>query len=148
MQDIAKARFRQLTLIQRMHDLFEHYDALLVPGVGVQPFEWKHNYPPTIDGQVVENYMAWLHMTSSITVVGNPVVALPMGQDAKGLPFGVQLIGPRFSDHRLLSIAAAVEALGGGDDLLRSHRPVSRKCQIAAALTPVPSRKRNSSSVR
>jgi Asp-tRNA(Asn)/Glu-tRNA(Gln) amidotransferase A subunit family amidase len=38
-----------------------------------------------------------------------------MGQDAKGLPFGVQLIGPRFSDHRLLSIAAAVEALGATD---------------------------------
>lgn len=126
MQDIAKARFRQLTLIQRMHDLFEHYDALLVPGVGVQPFEWKHNYPPTIDGQVVENYMAWLHMTSSITVVGNPVVALPMGQDAKGLPFGVQLIGPRFSDHRLLSIAAAVEALGATDAHLARPIPAFR----------------------
>ena len=122
MQDIAKARFRQLTLIRRMYDLFENYDALLVPGVGVQPFEWKHNYPPTIDGQVVENYMAWLHMTSSLTVAGNPVVALPMGQDATGLPFGVQLIGPRFDDHRLLSVAAAVEALGATDPSLA--RPV------------------------
>lgn len=122
MQDIAKARYRQLKLIHKMHDLFEDYDALLVPGVGVQPFEWRHNYPPEIDGQVVENYMAWLHLTSSLTVVGNPVAALPLGQDGDGLPFGVQLIGPRYGDHRLLSSAAALESLGLQDPNL--SRPV------------------------
>lgn len=122
MHDIAKARHRQLMLIQRMHDLFEQYDALITPCVGVQPFEWRFNYPPDIDGEVVENYMAWLHLTSSLTVVGNPVVALPFGVDQRGLPFGVQIIGPRFGDHRLLSIAKALEARGQNDPALM--RPV------------------------
>ena len=122
MHDIAVARHRQLQLIRRMHALFETYDAFLVPGVGVQPFEWKHSYPPRIDGHVIENYMAWLHLTSSLTVVGNPVAALPMGLDATGLPFGVQLIGPRYGDHRLLRIAAAFEALGAKDPAL--GRPI------------------------
>ncbi|MAV47156.1 MAG: amidase [Alphaproteobacteria bacterium TMED89] len=122
MQDIAKARHRQLNLIHRMHAVFDSYDALIVPCVGVQPFEWRHNYPPTVDGQVIKNYMAWLHLTSSLTVVGNPVVALPLGVDETGLPFGVQVIGPRFDDHRLLSIAAALQALGGRDQQLA--RPV------------------------
>ena len=122
MHDIAVARHRQLQLIRRMHALFQDYDALIVPGVGVQPFEWKHNYPPMIDGHKIENYMAWLHLTSSLTVVGNPVAALPMGLDEGGLPFGVQLIGPRYSDHRLLSIAAALETLGAKDPAL--SRPI------------------------
>ncbi|MGA0236086.1 MAG: amidase [Alphaproteobacteria bacterium] len=126
MHDIAVARHRQLQLITRMHALFENYDALLVPGVGVQPFAWKHNYPPEIDGHVIENYMAWLHLTSSLTVVGNPVAALPMGLDANGLPFGVQVIGPRYGDHRLLSIAAAFEAMGAKDpDLSRPIPPTA-----------------------
>ncbi|MAW53507.1 MAG: amidase [Geminicoccus sp.] len=123
MQDIAIARHRQLTLIQHMHSLFETYDALIVPCVGVQPFEWRHNYPPRVDGKVIENYMAWLHLTSSLTVVGNPVVALPLGLDERGLPFGVQVIGPRFGDHRLLSIAAALETLGQGDPALARPCP-------------------------
>jgi Asp-tRNA(Asn)/Glu-tRNA(Gln) amidotransferase A subunit family amidase len=37
-----------------------------------------------IDGVAVTNYMAWLALTSSITVVGHPVVALPRGLDEAG----------------------------------------------------------------
>ena len=55
------------------------FDVMLVPGVGVQPFPWSMNYPETVDGEVIANYMGWLHLTSSLTVAGLPVVTLPMG---------------------------------------------------------------------
>ena len=55
--------------------------------------------------------MAWLALTASLTVVGHPVTALPCGLDAQGTPFGVQVVGPMYRDHRLLSVAAALETV-------------------------------------
>ena len=122
MQAIAQARYGQLELIRACDALFRNYDLLMVPGVGVQPFPWSTNYPSKVDGAPITNYMAWLHLTSSLTVVGLPVVTLPMGLDASGLPFGVQLIGRRYGDHRLLSIASAIERANRADAKL--SRPI------------------------
>jgi Asp-tRNA(Asn)/Glu-tRNA(Gln) amidotransferase A subunit family amidase len=88
----------------------------------VPPFPWKHLNPPDVDGRPIENYMAWLALTSSITVVGHPVVALPCGRDAQGTPFGIQVIGPVYDDRNLLGIAAALEAAFARDAELA--RPV------------------------
>ncbi len=47
------------------------------------------------------------------TLAWTPCVTLPAGTGPKGLPLGVQLIGPRFGDEALLSAAAwAVPKLG------------------------------------
>lgn len=42
------------------------------------------------------------------TAMHVPCLAIPCTRGAKGLPVGVQIVGPRFSDARLLSIAAAI----------------------------------------
>ncbi|MEM9691420.1 MAG: amidase, partial [Myxococcota bacterium] len=44
-----------------------------------------------------------------LSVAATPVVAVPAGLDAAGLPVGVQLVGRRFSDRRLLAVAEALE---------------------------------------
>jgi Asp-tRNA(Asn)/Glu-tRNA(Gln) amidotransferase A subunit family amidase len=41
------------------------------------------------------------------TLLNVPCVAIPVGKSARNLPLGIQLVGPRFSDAQLLSIAAA-----------------------------------------
>ena len=95
---------------------------VVCPGVSVPPFPWRELNPRTIDGEPVDNYMAWLALSASLTVVGNPVTALPAGIDEQGTPFGVQVIGPLHHDHRLLSCAAALERAFDGVPELR--RPV------------------------
>ena len=122
MVDIAVARRRQLALIRRCNELFRDYDLLIVPGVSVPPFPWTDAYPAEIDGHPVENYMAWLALTSSLTVTGQPVVALPCGLDRQGTPFGLQVVGPMYQDHGLLSAAHAIEQQFQTDEVLR--RPV------------------------
>ena len=116
MTAIAKARHRQLLLIRKCQTLFQDYDLLITPGVSVQPFPWTLAYPKQIDGRPVENYMAWLHLTSALTVTGHPVVSLPAGLDSNGLPFGIQLVGPMYQDHKLLSMAKAVEQMGSSSE--------------------------------
>ncbi len=118
MESIAEARYRQMQLIQQCYDFFRQYDLLITPCVGVQPFSWKQGYPNTLEGKEILNYMSWLQLTSSLTVVGLPVITIPMGRDSDGMPFGVQLVGARYQDHRLLSVANAIEVKCETDEAL------------------------------
>jgi amidase len=43
------------------------------------------------------------------TLAGTPCVTLPAGTGSNGLPLGVQLVGARFTDARLLDVARWVE---------------------------------------
>jgi Asp-tRNA(Asn)/Glu-tRNA(Gln) amidotransferase A subunit family amidase len=123
MEAIARARGRQLDLIRRFQALPDEYDAIVCPGVSVSPFPWSQLYPTVIDGEPVENYMAWLTLTAAITVIGHPVVALPAGLDELGMPFGLQVIGRTYADRRLLSVARALEEGFQDDPLTARPRP-------------------------
>jgi amidase len=48
--------------------------------------------------------------------------AIPCGRDHNGLPFGIQIIGPRGSDLKVLRIALALEEAMTGD--AETARPV------------------------
>lgn len=123
MVDIAAARGLQMELYQRFAAIFDDYDVLICPGVSIPPFPWRDLNPRQIDGVPVTNYMAWLGLTSSITVVGHPVVALPCGRDRQGTPFGIQVIGAAYDDRRLLAIARALEAAFATDPSLTRPQP-------------------------
>ena len=122
MGEIAIARRTQTDLNRSFQQVFSNYDVLLCPGVSVAPFPWSQRNPTHVDGAPVDNYMAWLALTASLTVVGHPVTALPCGLDQQGTPFGVQVVGPMYSDHRLLSISAALESVFATDPVLA--RPI------------------------
>jgi len=109
MVSIAAARRKQMQLFQSFSSIFNDYDLVICPGVSIPPFPWKFRNPKLIDGKEIENYMAWLALTSSLTVVGHPVLALPCGLDEQGTPFGIQVIGQMYSDHRLLSAGVGIE---------------------------------------
>jgi Asp-tRNA(Asn)/Glu-tRNA(Gln) amidotransferase A subunit family amidase len=77
--------------------VFEDVDVLLCPSA---PGEAPEGLRETGDPR----------FNSIWTLSGNPCVTLPAGTGAKGLPLGVQLVGPRSGDDALLSIAAWVAA--------------------------------------
>ena len=146
MEDIARARGRQVELFQQVQSQFRRsrdepgvdrgvdrrvdrgVDVIVCPGVSVSPFPWRDLFPRTVDGAPVDNYMAWLTLTAAITVIGHPVTALPAGLDEFGLPFGIQLVGPPYGDRRLLAVAAAVEAAFATDPALARPAPTSAPC--------------------
>ena len=51
--------------------------------------------------------------TVTVNLAGLPGIALPTGQDAKGLPLGLQLIGRPWEEAELLSSAYALERAAG-----------------------------------
>jgi len=131
MEDIAKARRHQMDLYQRVNAVFDDFDLVICPGVSIPPFPWRDLYPRTVDGQPVENYMAWLALTASLTVVGHPVTALPCGLDDQGTPFGVQVMGAMYTDRALLGNALALESAFSLDPV--TARPVPNFDELAVA---------------
>lgn len=123
LEAVARARRRQVELYREFRRAFDTCDVLICPAVAVPPFPWRDLNPRLIDDVPVENYMGWLALTSSLTVVGHPVVALPCGVDDQGTPFGLQVVGPAYSDHRLLTIAQALEEMFQTDAALARPRP-------------------------
>ena len=57
----------------------------------------------------LEMYLSDL-FTIPASLAGLPAVSVPCGADSAGLPWGLQLIGPAWTEERLLRLAAAVEA--------------------------------------
>ena len=47
--------------------------------------------------------------TYPLNVTGHPAVSVPIGRGEHGLPIGLQLIGPYFSEALLLNVAQALE---------------------------------------
>jgi aspartyl-tRNA(Asn)/glutamyl-tRNA(Gln) amidotransferase subunit A len=88
---------------------FAEVDVLLSPTSPVPAFRL---------GEKVSDPLA-MYLCDAFTVPANlagiPAVSLPVGKNAAGLPLGVQLWGPRGSDHKLLAAAATIEALVGYD---------------------------------
>ena len=51
--------------------------------------------------------------TMPFNVTGNPVLAIPTGFSASGLPLGMQIVGRAFDEATVLRIGAAYEAAAG-----------------------------------
>jgi aspartyl-tRNA(Asn)/glutamyl-tRNA(Gln) amidotransferase subunit A len=47
--------------------------------------------------------------TATINLVGIPALSLPCGVSSRGLPIGLQMVGPPFGETRLLAAAASLE---------------------------------------
>ncbi|MBA1142513.1 amidase [Mesorhizobium neociceri] len=93
-----------------MARLFERYDALLCPTCAITAppvSETDDDYIATLpDGR-----FNGLDLTCPFNMLPQlPALSLPAGFAADGLPVGLQIVGRRFADEEVLSMAAAVEA--------------------------------------
>ncbi len=107
--DGAAAERGWARLYTAFQEFFTDLDLLIVPGNGVSPFRIDDGIPKTVGGRVMENYVDASLLRSILTLTGHPVVAVPCGLDRLGLPFGVQVVGPRRQDAFTLAAAAALE---------------------------------------
>jgi len=108
-----------------------HHDILISPTITLSPRPWTELYPSEIDGKPTRSYFHWLALAYGVTLAGHPALSLPVGVDEAGLPFGLQIVGPRGGDAIVLGVAAALEAAFAGDAAL--CRPVPDLAQLSRA---------------
>jgi amidase len=129
--DVARAQALQTALYRRWQTFFREWDVILTPSITISPRPWRELYPAEIDGAPTRTYFHWLALAYAVTLPGHPAVSLPVGTDRHGMPFGLQIVGPRGGDAFVLSVAAALEALLAGD--ARTARPVPDLSRLKAA---------------
>ncbi|HLO04963.1 MAG TPA: amidase family protein, partial [Symbiobacteriaceae bacterium] len=90
------ARDRFITAWERF---FGDFDLLLCPVTSTTAFEHGGGTPRQllVDGEPLR-YKYAHNFCRLFNLTGNPSVVIPLGQDEQGLPFGVQLVGPRWGD--------------------------------------------------
>jgi aspartyl-tRNA(Asn)/glutamyl-tRNA(Gln) amidotransferase subunit A len=102
--DSARARIVRLELAATMGRFFGGYDLLLTPTMADTAFgldRSERQYGPTL---------AWSPFTYPFNLTGEPAITVPAGWSEDGLPVGLQIVGPRFAEGRVLRAAAAFEA--------------------------------------
>jgi Asp-tRNA(Asn)/Glu-tRNA(Gln) amidotransferase A subunit family amidase len=129
--DYARAASEQTRIYRVWQHFFRDHDLLITPAITISPRNWRELYPAEIDGQPTRTYFHWLSLAYAVTLVGHPAVSIPLGRDRAGMPFGLQIVGPRGGDALVLAAAAAIEAAVAGDATLA--RPVPDIAALKAA---------------
>jgi Asp-tRNA(Asn)/Glu-tRNA(Gln) amidotransferase A subunit family amidase len=136
--DVARAMTIQTRIYQRWQSFFERYDVLISPTVTITPPDWTELFPAEIDGASTRSYYHWLALAYAVTLVGHPALSLPLGRDADGMPFGIQIITARHTDAGTLAIAGAIEALCAGNPDLERPLPNLAALDNAPDLSKTP----------
>ncbi len=87
---------------------FERVDAILAPTVPIAaPRIGKDETKIAGENESVRSALVRLNRPANLT--GHPAISIPCGFTRDGLPIGLQLIGPRWGEARLLAIALTYE---------------------------------------
>ncbi|MFM0643734.1 amidase family protein [Paraburkholderia bryophila] len=96
-------------LFYKLNALLQRYDVLICPASIVLPFPVEARDIRDAVGQHFDTYIDWLAITYALTLTGMPVIAIPCGMSASGLPVGIQIVGKPRGEAALLSAARAIE---------------------------------------
>lgn len=102
-----KARAAQRAIRADYAKAFEQVDVILTP---VAPTTAYKIGEKTSDP--LQMYMGDI-CTVSVNIAGLPALVQPCGYDAEKLPIGMQLIGPRFGEQKLVNAGLAFEKASG-----------------------------------
>jgi aspartyl-tRNA(Asn)/glutamyl-tRNA(Gln) amidotransferase subunit A len=106
--DVARALFARDALYKSFDRFFRQHDLLLTPTTPCTAWPVSMAAPGRIGGQAV-GPRGHAVFTPLVNHCYLPACSVPCGLDAQGLPIGLQIVGPRHADARLLALAAVVE---------------------------------------
>jgi aspartyl-tRNA(Asn)/glutamyl-tRNA(Gln) amidotransferase subunit A len=104
--DYIRGRWKLELLRRTIDDAFSGFDLVVLPT--------RRHTPRTVDAAIKreENDKPRnpeLENTGQFNVYGIPAISLPCGFTSAGLPVGLMIAGPRFSEGRVLALAQAYE---------------------------------------
>jgi amidase len=119
LQKSLKGYFEALTerdnLIAQMDRELQQCDVWLCPVAMTTAFTHRDKGAAVeIDGRKVPYQMANGAYVVPFNLTGHPVVVIPIGFTKDGLPIGMQIVGKRWKEMELLSIALMLDEIIGG----------------------------------
>ncbi len=108
-REYEAALAQQEALLQRIDGFFQRHALWLLPVCMGEAIKRQRRGSPIDVGGAAVPYSVYLgSYTVPTTAFETPVLTMPIGFGAAGLPIGVQVHGPRFADRQLLATAARV----------------------------------------
>ncbi|WP_410600656.1 amidase [Amycolatopsis sp. lyj-90] len=89
-----------------MGEFHTRHDVLITPTLPIAAFEAGHEVPP---GSGLSGWPDWTPFTYPFNMTQQPAISVPAGRTSRGLPVGLQIIGPRHSDDLVLAVAKLLE---------------------------------------
>jgi aspartyl-tRNA(Asn)/glutamyl-tRNA(Gln) amidotransferase subunit A len=104
--DYLDATARRVALGSAMGRFHERFDLLVTPTLPIPAFPAGTEVPP---GWPAPRWTSWTPFTYPFNLTQQPAVTVPCGRTADGLPIGLQIVGPRHADRRVLAAAKAYQ---------------------------------------
>jgi Asp-tRNA(Asn)/Glu-tRNA(Gln) amidotransferase A subunit family amidase len=100
-------------MYRRLAPILESHDVLIAPTTGLPSIPADHaklDDEVRINDKLVPSYVGWV-LTHGFNLISYcPVMSVPSGVSACGVPTGIQIVGRSFDDLRVFWAAAAYEA--------------------------------------
>ncbi len=110
--------FRRLAFRAAWQEYFRNIDAFLLPALPVPAFPHDHSEISTRTLATPEGplpyFQGLLAYMSVAVLTGCPATVAPAGKSPKGLPVGIQIMGPFLEDATPIQLAALLASENGG----------------------------------
>jgi Asp-tRNA(Asn)/Glu-tRNA(Gln) amidotransferase A subunit family amidase len=100
------ARRERYRLCAAVDELLGTDTVLVTPTHNAQSWPAAGPWPMSVDGVDTPGVAV---NTNDFNLTGHPAASVPIGRDDAGVPFGMQVVGPRWRDGLALGVAAALE---------------------------------------
>ena len=105
--DLVRAGWQLTELRKTIDDAFDGFDLVVLPTNRVGPRTIREELdreekPSPVEPENTFNSLAF-------NLYGIPAISIPCGFSSEGLPIGLMIAGPRFSEGRVLALAGAFE---------------------------------------
>jgi len=105
--DVQRASEARTRWLKRALNLFEDYDALILPSAQLFAFDVTWEWPRQIAGCLMDTYHRWMEVVVPASLLGLPAISVPVGFDGQGRAMGMQIIGAPGRDLDVLQLAEA-----------------------------------------
>jgi aspartyl-tRNA(Asn)/glutamyl-tRNA(Gln) amidotransferase subunit A len=108
MLELLDAVQKRGALGTHMNQFHEKYDLLLTPSLPLAAFDAGRE---VADVMKEKRWTEWTPFTYPFNLTQQPAASIPCGLTKQGLPVGLQIVGPRYDDARVLRAARAFESV-------------------------------------
>jgi len=105
---LVAAQARRAAFGVGMDRLLAEHDVIISPAVAIPAFGAGCEVP---EGSGMTRWTEWAGFSYPVNLSQQPACVIPCGHVASGLPAGLQIVGARGDDARVLAIAAMLEVI-------------------------------------
>ena len=109
--DIDTALEKRKRFINDINQIFKDYDFLALPSSQVFPFDKDLNYPEKINNFILDTYHKWIEVFILSSLLELPTITMPIGFNKNNMPIGIQIIGKKNDDLKVLAFAKKYEQI-------------------------------------